>query len=1142
MKRGLTLLLFLALVVWVNAQHLTGPAAARVVPGADVVRYSESTQQVQYIHFAEGGPTDLASWLAQPQAWMPHFSGRLTFAPISVLRDRLGMVHRRLQLRMDGIPVETAVLVMHERNGRIVAVNGDLYGVDAPQTQPWMPAEVALQKALDHVGAAEYFWESGGMQNRFDRAHLTQLPQGELVFAPQNGVLKPGNFKLAWKFDVFAAKPLSRQWIYVDAETGELIHTENRLQAADVVGSAVTRYSGTMPITTDQTGLGAYRLRETGRGGGIETLNCLTGTDINVTVDFTDADNFWNNVTPAQDECATDAHIGAEFTYDYYHLQHGWDSYDGNNALIQGFVHIGQGLDYAVWTGSGIAYGDGNSSFGTTPLTTFDIVAHEFTHGVTQHTAGLVYYGQPGGLNESFSDIFGKAVEHYAKPNAANWLIGAECTNGVGIRSMADPRLFQNPGCYNGQYWQGATDPHQLSGVQNHWFYILTVGDTGVNEFLNPYAVAGLGYAKAEAIAFRNLSVYLTPGSEYADARFYAILAAEDLYGTCSTEQIQTANAWYAVNVGTEFTNQPQVAFVAQPHHFCTAPVTAQFVNNSSIGASFLWDFGDGTTSTLASPTHTYTSIGSYTVKLVVTGCTGLQDSLTQANCITLGPQVACPVAMPSTDTTLVTDCIGTILDSGGQGDYLNGTHSFVTIAPTGADYLLLDFRSFDTESYADLLFMYDGPDSTHPSIGAFFGPILPFVGTFTSSSGTVTLEFISDPVVARPGFELDFECRSATGLPVAAFGINPIGTCDGHVYFGNGSLNHPNTWSWDFGDGTTSNLQNPHHAYTTPGTYTVTLIACNSVGCDTEVVASCVHYEPSLPECNTVTLPNNSMATFENCSGYLQDDGGLGNYSDNQHSIGIIAPPGATQLQLSFTNFALEDGVDFLSLYDGNSTAAPLIGSYTGYNLPASGQPILATSGALTLEMVTDSVQPDLGFELHWSSMGATTGPQAMFAAPTTATIGQVINFTDQSTNTLSWNWDFGDGGSSTLQNPSHSYAAAGVYTVSLRTYNSSNCEGIYTQPIYVGIVGMAVANGIYLNLWPNPTRDRLHLDLRLPTTTDCEISVLNAWGQRVYACAFEGIDHLAEILDLSQFARGMYFVHVQTAEGVVVKKVVLE
>jgi Zn-dependent metalloprotease len=696
------------------AKYLEGPAASKVVYGAEAVLLSERTGHVQYIRFGDRAPSSLEQLLEKRKPWMPVYNGVVSFKTKSEFQDKVGFTHRRLQMLVNGLPIEGGIVITHERNGRLESVNGDLYQVKAPSS-PTLTEAQALRHALDHVGAKRYLWERGGMLNRFSPANLSTLPVGELVYAPRGGQYKDLNFALAWKFDIYGIDPLSRAWVFVDAQTGAVIHTLDRIHTADVVGTAITAYSGSRPMTADQTGPSNYRLREVGRGGGIATLNCQTGTDYFTAIDFTDTDNNWNNVNPAMDQYATDAHVGTETTYDYYWNVHNWNSYNNLGAPLNSFVHYDIQFGNAFWDGTQMTYGDGDGFTFSGPLTTYDVCGHEVTHGVTEYSAGLIYNDESGALNESFSDIFGTVIEHIGKPTTWSWLIGEECTVGnTGIRSMSDPTIFQNPGCYNGQYWFPGADVHTNSGVQNHWFYILVAGDTAVNDLGNAYSVAGLGWTKAEAIAFRNLSVYLTPNSDYADARFYAIQSASDLYGACNTEMIQTANAWYAVGVGGPWNNTPLAAFVANPHTFCDAPATVNFINNSNSGASFMWYFGDGGTSTQANPTHVYNALGSYTVKLVVTGCTGQKDSLIQTNYVVLDTNIACTVVLPPNGNTTLNYCIGSIQDPGGAGDYPDNANTVVTISPPLADCLR---RTHDRKPCHRQLYGPDPPQWRHDHV-----------------------------------------------------------------------------------------------------------------------------------------------------------------------------------------------------------------------------------------------------------------------------------------------------------------------------------------------------------------------------------------------------------------------------------------
>jgi hypothetical protein len=200
-----------------------------------------------------------------------------------------------------------------------------------------------------------------------------------------------------------------------------------------------------------------------------------------------------------------------------------------------------------------------------------DIVGHEYTHGVIQHSAELNYYGETGALNESFADIFGLMIKRYALMGGVGepiWLLGDSETL---TRSFENPNEEGNhsnlvgldcistvgqPDTYEGTFWQDIDDPcdnagiHGNSGVQNHWFYILSHGSSGINDNDESYSVEGIGPDKAALITFWNLTNVLDSDAQYSDAREGAISSAQLLYGVCSNEHFQTINAWHAVGVG----------------------------------------------------------------------------------------------------------------------------------------------------------------------------------------------------------------------------------------------------------------------------------------------------------------------------------------------------------------------------------------------------------------------------------------------------------------------------------------------------------------------------------------------------------------------------------------------------------------
>jgi len=818
------------------AQIYHGQEAKNIVPGSQFVKVRATTSIPEFVRFQPGSELDIDIF----DLWVDkilNFDKGLTLEPVKSETDNLGFTHHQYRQYYNGIPLEWSRYVAHEKNGKITSVHGVIFrSIDVSSSANMTPDE-ALNYALSHVNANTYKWElpeeEALLKRETNDAQATYFPVGELVYLPTepNG----SEFRIAYKFNVYAHEPVSRAEIYIDALNGDVLFVNDKIHIADVTGTAVTAYSGSQTITADFTG-STYRLRETGRGNGIRTYDMNEGSNYGNAVDFTDADNFWNNVNADLDEYATDAHWGAEMTYDYFMIDHGRNSIDGAGFALLSYVHYQSGYSNAFWDGQRMTYGDGSGSY--SPFTALDIAGHEITHGLTNFSSNLVYSYESGALNESFSDIFGTSVEWYGKPGSANWLVGEDI--GVTLRSMSDPNAYGDPDTYLGTNWYTGTGDnggvHTNSGVQNFWYYLLTNGGSGTNDNGDSYNITPLGIFDAGAIAFRNNTVYLWSNSQYADARFYAIQSAIDIFGACSPEVIATTDAWYAVGVGAAFDSTVTAAFSANPTTSCSAPFTATFVNNSSNGGTFAWDFGDGNTSTAANPSNTYANYGTYSVKLVADGNPCGIDSITQIAFITIDSTLPCVVNLPfSGSGSTQTSCDGTLFDNGGAtGTYADATNAQITIAPPGASSVSLTIISFDIEPGSggsppcdyDYVEFFDGPNTSSPSLGRYCNTTGPPVSPLTSTVGSITIYHHADPFVNGDGFEIQWNCTMPSQPPSTDFVGNPLTTCTGDVDFTDLSTDGPTTWDWDFGDGGSSTQQNPSYVYTVAGTYAVELVS----------------------------------------------------------------------------------------------------------------------------------------------------------------------------------------------------------------------------------------------------------------------------------------------------------------------------
>lgn len=890
MKKNMKKIILFLLFTWLTfslfgqKKEFYGSQAAALIKGAEYIVTDHDQKLPYYVRFRSNSyfPVEnLNLWLKGFYKSDPHIGFKL----LSSEEDKLGWTHYRYQQTFDGTPIEFAVYLVHARNGYVVSVNGDAYSSVPVSGEFSISSESALSQAIAYVGAEKYKWEipeeEAFIKKESNQADATFFPVAQKVyfFEKQSGRVV---FRPAYKFDIYAAMPVSRAYIYVDASSGKILLENKRIHTANAAGTAHTRYSGVQPITTDSYN-GSYRLRETGRGNGIQTFDMNLGSSYNSAVDFTDADNDWNNFNTDYDEVATDAHWATENTYDFYFTNFNRNSIDNNGFALKSYVHadlvafgLGSNVN-AFWDGQRMTYGDGNGS-NYFPLTTVDICAHEITHGLTENTANLIYQDESGALNEGFSDIFGTAIEFFAKPLAANWTMGEDC--GPSLRNIGNPGATDNPDTYQGTDWDFNQEVHQNSTVMSYWFYLLTLGGNGTNDIGHAYSVSGIGITKAAAIAYRTLTVYLIPSSDYMDARYYTILAAVDLYGACTPEVDATTSAWYAVGLGNPYVPEVVADFGVDRNSFCAAPFTVSFQNQSINASDFFWTFGDGATSTDIHPSHTYNNYGTFTVILYAYGGACGSDTMIKTNYINIDSNIQCVVYMPASGTGQTqTSCEGTLYDTGGPGNnYPDMTDVSLTIAPTGASQVSVHFNYLDVEpgdngiscNY-DYIALYDGPSVTSPLIGKYCNTT-GSPGTVTSTSGAITIRQYSDQALNKTGFEMTWQCVRPTEPPDTRFTADYLTTCSGNVRFSDQSTNLPTSWLWDFGDGNTSIQKNPLHTYLTDGSYTVKLISTNQFGPDSLEKTDYITVELlDVPDVSSDTIcPGSAAQIYASASGRI--------------------------------------------------------------------------------------------------------------------------------------------------------------------------------------------------------------------------------------------------------------------------------
>jgi len=474
---------------------------------------------------------------------------RLELQQQSLTREpRFRQEHRSYQLFLEDIPVAFSRYVVHSREGSVFSISGQKLDPNGIDLQPGLTAKNARERLLDELPDHTFRWEDTNAQQQ-GLAGST-IPEGELmILPPMPGVdVIP---RLVYRFYLYAIEPFEVADYFVDAQTGEIVFVHNRLCEIDTPASGQAHYDGNVTFRADTYNSG-YRLHNTViTSGGLETYRYVAGTNNQFYLQ-----DFTSPATTFTAPIGVQAHYGGERTLAYFDQVYNRSSYDGNGTRVR-LITDHPTYNNAFWDGTAAYFGNGdNTTYG--PMSALDVVGHELTHGLIQSTADLVYSYESGALNESFADIFGEGVERHTR-GQNDWLLGEEAKIGTGdaFRSFGNPNQFSMPDTYLGNHWW--TSPfdnggvHYNSSVQNHWFYLLVNGGSGTTDFGANYQVTGIGWDKAQQIAYRNLTVYLTSLSEYPDAREGAIQAARDLYGTGSAEEIAVTNAWHAVGVGNAY-------------------------------------------------------------------------------------------------------------------------------------------------------------------------------------------------------------------------------------------------------------------------------------------------------------------------------------------------------------------------------------------------------------------------------------------------------------------------------------------------------------------------------------------------------------------------------------------------------------
>lgn len=538
------------------------------------------------------------------------------------------------------------------------------------------------------------------------------------------------------------------------------------------------------------------------------------------------------------------------------------------------------------------------------------------------------------------------------------------------------------------------------------------------------------------------------------------------------------------------------------------------FLNNSTGASTYAWSFGDGGSSVAVSPSHAYTLTGDITTQLIATTAFGCKDTLQHSIYIDSIPtanfifDVVCEIdSTHFSDLSLggVTDWSWNFGDGaplntsaspthfyGNDGTYsvsltvtnpANCTHTFtqlvsVSTVPVanfstgstclGSPSLFTDLSTGITSSWqwdfgdGSPVSNAQNPTHTYAAVGTYTVELIAMAGNGCSDT-------ISFPITVTP-------------IPTADFSFINVCTQD-ITAFTDLSLGSPDTWFWNFGDGTTDNTNNPNpsHAYTTAGTYNVTLTAgYASSGCTHSLTQAVTAFPRTTPAFSTNTPCLGGATNFTDLTGGLPiswewDFGDGSPINLTQHPVHTYASPGIFPIQLVTENAfgcidTLNSAVQVFSLpvadFTSNVVCLNTLTAFTDLSTSAvnwqwnfgDGSPVgigpnpfhlYSTAGNFNVQLVVAN-----GFgctDTLLQTITVNPNPTAAFNA-TTACHTYPNFFTDNSTGAILWTWDFGDASPPDMTaSPNHVYANPGTYSVDLTVENIFGCTHTITQNVTV-------------------------------------------------------------------------------------------
>ncbi len=539
------------------------------------------------------------------------------------------------------------------------------------------------------------------------------------------------------------------------------------------------------------------------------------------------------------------------------------------------------------------------------------------------------------------------------------------------------------------------------------------------------------------------------PNHTYSSAGTYTVRLISSNANGCSDTLILTNYV--------HVYNPPTINFTANNTFACHPPLNVNFTSAAPGAVSWQWNFGDSTSGTGQNPSHTYTNEGYFDVTLTIVDNHGCTVTLTKPDYIIVSPPLPHIIASPH---------------SGCKPLPVNFTDSTVSVNPiTGWSWNFGDGTPVSN---------LHNPNHNYPDTGLF-------IVTLTVSDQTGCSNTVTDTV-------------GVGQHPFVNFGADTLYGCHKFtVHFYDSSSSFVNQWHWDFGDHATSDLQNPVHTYADTGYFDVTLVAYHNGCADSMKKLDYIYVKPPKPIYNAtptiscsypVTVQFNDQSIGAQTYLWSFGDGTTSTQVNPSHTYNN---PGLYDVKLVVYNasYGCRDSLlvddmikiseiipNYIQVFSSTCVYDPSIficNTYTNTNQTAwhwdfgdgyigngfSVTHYYDTVGIFSVELV---VTDALGCKDSITKANTITIlplPSPNFTTNhSSGCLPFTVNFTDISNpqppaNSVSWHWDFGDGDTSNIKNPTHTYTAPGYYNVSLSITNSNGCDStiIKDSLIYITV-----------------------------------------------------------------------------------------